>query len=129
MAQLIDDPPTVTSVHDDDGPILLTVNWQIAPDQREDFIAAMQPVRKALKRQGALSFHLAEDVKRPGHMIESFTMATWSEYRRLPQRSTMADKAIHDGLVAVAGPDLPGFAVHREIRLESLRSRSTDKDS
>ena len=129
MTQLIDDPPAVTSVHDDDGPILITVNWEITEDRREDFIAAMQPVREALKRQGALSFHLVEDVEQPGYMTESFTMATWSEYRRLPQRSTMADKAMHDSLVAVAGPDLPGFTVHREIHLDGRRSRSQGKDS
>ncbi len=116
-AQLIPDPPTVTSVHDEDGPILLTVDWDIEPERRDEFIAAMQPVRRALKRQGALSFHLVENVERPGHMVESFTMATWSEYRRLPQRSTVDDKAIHEALVAAAGPDLPGFTVHREIRL------------
>ena len=121
MTQFMDDPPAVTSVHDDDGPILITVNWTIAEDKHEDFIAAMQPVRHALKRQGALSFHLVEDVEHPGHMIESFTMATWSEYRHLPQRSTMADRAIHDSLVAVAGPDLPAFTVHREIHLDGRR--------
>jgi MFS family permease/quinol monooxygenase YgiN len=124
FAHLIDDAPAVTSVHDDDGPILLTVDWQIEPDKREDFIAAMRPVRKALKRQGALSFHLVENVERPGHMLESFTMATWSEYRRLPHRATMTDKAILDALVLVAGPDLPGFTVHREIRLGSRRNHA-----
>lgn len=126
MARLIDDPPAVTSIHDDDGPILLTVSWKIDPAMRDEFVAAMHPVRKALKRQGALSFHLVEDVERPGHMVESFTMATWSEYRRLPQRSTMADKAIHQALVDVAGPELPGFTAHREIRLDSRRGRPND---
>jgi quinol monooxygenase YgiN len=126
MARLIDDPPAVTSIHDDDGPILLTVSWEIDPAMRDEFVAAMHPVRKALKRQGALRFHLVEDVERPGHMVESFTMATWSEYRRLPQRATMADKAIHQALVDVAGPELPGFTAHREIRLDSRRGRPND---
>jgi MFS family permease len=124
FAQLIDDPPSVTSVHDDDGPILLTVSWEIDPNQRDEFIAAMRPVRTALKKQGALSFHLVEDVERPGHMLESFTMATWSEYRRLPERSTGADAATHQHLVEVAGPELPGFVVHREIRLKPPPNRS-----
>jgi hypothetical protein len=119
LAQLVDDPPAVTSVHDEDGPILLTVDWEIDPTKRDEFITAMQPVRTALKRQGALSFHLVEDVERPGHMTESFTVATWSEYRRLPQRSTMADKNIHDALVEVVGHDLPSIVAHREIRLNS----------
>ena len=126
-AQLIGDPPSVTSVHDDDGPILITVDWNIEPAKRDAFLSAMQPVRTALRRQGALSFHLVEDVENPGHVIESFTVATWSEYRRLSQRSTMADKDTHDALVEVVGHDLPGFAVHRQLSFNSRRNHSTGK--
>jgi quinol monooxygenase YgiN len=128
-ARLIGDPPSVTSVHDSDGPILITVDWDIEPAKRDAFLSAMQPVRTALKRQGALSFHLVEDVENPAHMIESFTVATWSEYRRLPQRSTMADKDIHDALVEVVGHDLPSIAVHREINLNSKRNGSNGESA
>ncbi|MCZ6811291.1 MAG: MFS transporter [Planctomycetota bacterium] len=121
-ATLLADPPTVTSVHDDDGPILLTARWQIDPAHRDDFVAAMEPVRRALKRQGALSFRLVEDVEQPGHMLESFTMATWSEYQRLPHRATMADKEIHVALVDAAGSEVPALTAHRVIKLRSGRS-------
>ncbi len=121
-ATLLADPPTVTSVHDDDGPILLTARWQIDPARRDDFVAAMEPVRRALKRQGALSFRLVEDVEQPGHMLESFTMATWSEYQRLPHRATMADKEIHVALVDAAGSEVPALTAHRVIKLRSGRS-------
>ncbi len=124
-ATLLADPPTVTSVHDDDGPILLTARWQIDPAHRDDFVAAMEPVRRALKRQGALSFRLVEDVEQPGHMLESFTMATWSEYQRLPHRATMADKEIHVALVDAAGSEVPALTAHRVIKLRSGRSNHT----
>ncbi len=125
VAQLFDTPLTVTSVHDDDGPILLTARWQIDADHRDDFVAAMVPVQRALKRQGALSFHLVEDVERPGHMLESFTMATWSEFQRLPERFTMAEKDIRDALETAAGSTLPDLSAHRVIKLQSRR----DNDS
>jgi MFS family permease len=128
MAQLIDDPPAVTSVHDDDGPIFLTVNWEIEPAKQDDFISAMQPVRRALKRQGALSFHLVEDVENPGRMTESFTVATWSEYRRLPQRSTMDDKDTHDALISAVGHDLPTVTVHRELGLNRQKPSTTSDE-
>jgi MFS family permease len=124
-ATLLADPPTVTSVHDDDGPILLTARWQIDPARRDDFVAAMEPVRRALKRQGALSFRLVEDVEQAGHMLESFTMATWSEYQRLPHRATMADKEIHVALVDAAGSEVPALTAHRVIKLRSGRSNHT----
>lgn len=120
--RFIPDPPAVTSVHDDDGPILLTARWEIDPEKRDEFVAAMEPVRKALKRQGALSFHLVEDVERPGHMLESFTMATWSEYQRLPLRTTMADQAIHQAFLDAAGGELADLTAHRVIDVRSRRN-------
>lgn len=115
--QLIDDPPPVTSVHDDDGPILLTANWRVPAENRAAFVAAMTPVRTALSRKGALGFRLAEDVQRPGHMVESFLVATWSEYQRLPKRATEADRHVQRALRAAAGTDLPGFTAHRVLDL------------
>ena len=126
VAQLLNDPPTVTSVHDDDGPIVLTARWQIDSDHRDEFVAAMVAVQRALKRQGALSFHLVEDVERPGHMLESFTMATWSEFQRLPERFTMAEKDIRDALTAAAGSALPELTAHRVIKLRSPRDNASD---
>ena len=125
VAHLFDEPHTVTSIHDDDGPILLTAHWQIDPDHHDEFVAAMVPVQRALKRQGALSFRLAEDVERPGHMLESFTMATWTEFKRLPERFTMAEQDIRDALESAAGSALPVLSVHRVIKLQSRR----DNDS
>lgn len=119
VAELFDNPPTVTSVHDDDGPILLTARWQIDSNHRDEFVAAMVSVERALKRHGALSFQLVEDVERPGHMLESFTMATWSEFQRLPERFTMAEEDIRDALRTAAGSALPVLSAHRVIKLQS----------
>jgi hypothetical protein len=52
-------------------------------------------------------------------MLESFTMATWSEFQRLPERFTMAEKDIRDALTAAAGSALPELTAHRVIKLRS----------
>jgi len=116
-AQLLPDLPAVTSTHDGDGPIAVVARWEIEPDRRDEFVSAMEPVRRALKRQGALSFGLVEDIERPGHMVETFTMATWAEYQRLPGRSTIDDSHILDALIERFGPDLPELTAHRVIKL------------
>jgi MFS family permease len=116
-AQLMADPPAVTSLHDSDGPIAIVARWEIGPDRRDEFVSAMEPVRRALKRQGALSFGLVEDIERPGRMVETFTMATWAEYQRLPGRSTVDDSHVHEVLIEQFGPDLPDLTAHRVIQL------------
>jgi hypothetical protein len=121
MVQIMPDPPTVTSVHDDDGPILVTAQWQIELERRDEFVTTMEPVRQALKKKGALSWHLVENVERPGHLLESFTMATWSEYKRLAGRATIADKEVLDAVTAASGSTLPPVEAHRVIKIRTGR--------
>ncbi len=122
--QLTYEPVTATFVHDDDGPILLTARWQIDPDNRDRFMTAMESVQRGLRRQGALNWHLAEDVARPGSMIESFTVATWSEYQRLPERATVADEQVEHELLEAAGTELPELSAHRVINLGDPRAKN-----
>ena len=119
--QLAYEPITATSVHDDDGPILVTARWQITVDSRQPFITAMQAVRQSLKRQGALSWHLAEDVANPESMLESFTVATWSEYQRLPERTTVADEQVEHELLDAVGTELPELVAYRVLDLRDSR--------
>ena len=111
------EPVTATSVYDDDGPILLTVHWQIEPERRERFTAAMRDVRRGLKQKGALDWHLVEDVAHPGSMLESFTVATWAEYQRLPDRITVADERVERELLEAVGSQLPQPTAHRAVDL------------
>lgn len=119
--QLAFEPITATSVYDDDGPILVTARWQIPHDSRKPFIAAMRPVRQSLKRQGALTWQLAEDIGNPESMLESFTVATWSEYQRLPERSTIADEQIERELLEAVGTELPELVAYRVLDLRDSR--------
>lgn len=112
-------------MHDDDGPILLTAHWQIDPDRREQFVEAMQPVRKALKSKGALSWQLAGDLQQPGDMLETFSLATWSEYQRLPERVTVTDKALEQALEHAAGSELPNINVYRVIDVQAADENAT----
>ena len=110
-------PPPGTSVHDDDGPILLTAEWRIDPAQRDQFVAAMEPARIALRQKGALGWRLVEHVEQPGRMLGSFTMPTWSEYRRLVERTTIPDKDLLDALNAAPGYDFPAIQAFRVIKV------------
>ena len=116
--QLTFEPVTSTSVYDDDGPILLTVHWQIAPERRDGFMTAMRSVRRELKQKGALDWSLVEDVTRPGTMLESFTVATWAEYQRLPERVTVADEHVERELLEAVGAELPEPTAHRVVDLQ-----------
>ena len=93
-------PHPRTSLHDNDGPILVSIEWSIDPDQRDAFVEAMQPVRRALQREGALGWHLYDDIEVAGRLLETFTLPTWAEFQRLPQRATQDDRKLEEGLRA-----------------------------
>jgi MFS family permease len=111
------EPVTTTSVYDDDGPILITARWQIDKAARQPFMTAMPAVGQSLKRQGALSWNLSEDVSNPGAMLESFTLATWSEYQRLPERATVTGEQVELALLETVGTQPADLVAYRVLDL------------
>jgi hypothetical protein len=74
-----------------DGPVLVTIEWRIDPARVDEFAEAMRPVHRLRRRDGAIRWGLYEDVVRPGHMLESFEVASWAEHERQHGRATAAD--------------------------------------
>ena len=83
---------TALHVHDDQGPVLISVSWVVEPDDVPAFSAAMRVVRRQRRRDGAITWGLFEDVDQPGHLTESFIVASWAEHERQHDRPTVADQ-------------------------------------
>jgi MFS family permease len=75
----------------DDGPVLVTVEWDVDPARVAEFAEAMRPIHRQRRRDGAIRWGLYEDVERPGRMLESFEVASWAEHERQHGRSTAGD--------------------------------------
>jgi len=86
-------------------------------------MAAMQEVGLSLKRQGALNWHLAEDVSNPGAMLESSTVATWSEHQRLPERATVADEQVEQALLEAVGTQAADPVAYRVLNFRDSRAK------
>ncbi len=88
---------TSLDLHDDQGPVLVTITWTVDPADVEEFTAAMTVVRRQRRRDGAITWGLYEDADRPGHLTESFVVATWAEQERQHERPIAADLAAQEG--------------------------------
>lgn len=66
----------------DDGPVLVTVRYQVPADNHEDFVTAMSAVRRSRLRTGGHSWQLHQSVQQPDTFIERFTVASWTEFER-----------------------------------------------
>ncbi|MGW3071389.1 MFS transporter [Kitasatospora sp. NPDC001132] len=63
-----------------DGPVLVTVTYDVRAEQRPAFAAAMQRVEASRRRTGAVTWGLYRDAARPERFVETFTVTSWSEH-------------------------------------------------
>jgi len=84
-------PEPRVAVAPDDGPVMVTIEYEIDPARAAEFALVMQRTRRARLRQGALSWGLFRDVAEPGRYIEYFVDETWVEHLRRLERFTAFD--------------------------------------
>jgi MFS family permease len=119
-------PEPADTVGAEEGPVMVTLEYQIEPARAAAFAEIMQRTRRARLRQGALSWGLFRDVAVPGRYVEYFVDENWVEHQRRLERFTAFDaelrsqrmafhigaeppllrRYVADNLVAPAGPGL-----------------------
>jgi hypothetical protein len=85
------DPNVDIEPRPDDGPVLITVEYQIDPPDAQRFVAAMDELARIRRRDGATRWDLYADLERPGFYLETFVVDSWSEHLRQHDRLTVAD--------------------------------------
>lgn len=102
------DPTLAVSVLPDDGPVLVTIAYRVAPEKAEAFMAAVRRLSDARRRDGAYQWQLVQDMADPTLFTEAFWVASWGEHERQHARLTKADAALQAMVSAFhTGPDAP----------------------
>ena len=84
-------PEAAIKIGPEEGPVMVTVEYQIDPARAPEFAAVMQRTRRARLRQGALSWGLFRDASLPGRYVEYFVDENWIEHQRRLERFTAFD--------------------------------------
>jgi len=84
-------PQPAIEIGPDEGPVMVTLEYQIDPARATAFAAVMDRTRRARLRQGALSWGLFRDTAVPGRYIEYFIDENWVEHQRRLARFTAFD--------------------------------------
>jgi MFS family permease len=101
-------PEPAFAVAPDEGPVMVTLEYQIDPARAAEFAAVMQRTRQARLRQGALSWGLFRDVAVPGRYVEYFVDENWLEHQRRLERFTAFDAGLRNQRLAFhLGPEPP----------------------
>jgi len=89
-------PVVAHEVEHDRGPVLVMVEYRIDPRDREPFLAALDELCYARRRDGAYAWDVFEDAAEAGRMVETFLVDSWLEHLRQHERVTNADRALQD---------------------------------
>jgi MFS family permease len=101
------DDPTVTMVpHPTDGPVLVTVTYEVPGDDVHQFAEAMRLVERHRRRTGAYRWGLFRDLAAPHQFIETFVVESWGEHLRQHRRTTVNADRFLDPVRRYLGPDV-----------------------
>jgi MFS family permease len=93
------EPLTATPVENDRGPVLIQIEYRIAPQDRADFLKALARLSAERRRDGAYAWGISEDTADPGLMLEWFQVESWSEHLRQHNRVSKADADIQEDVL------------------------------
>lgn len=94
------DPAVVIELRPDDGPVLISVRYQIDPAQEQDFVAAIHDLKPIRLRDGGMRWGLFKDAADPTRYVENFLVESWAEYLRQRERLTVSDLAVRSKVYA-----------------------------
>jgi len=77
----------------DDGPIMVTIEYNVDRDQVPDFIKAIDRYSRMRRRDGAYRWGIFRDMEIEDRYLEVFLVDSWSEHLRQHERSTQSDRA------------------------------------
>ncbi len=108
-------PEPLESAHDfplapkpDDGPVTVTVESVIRPEDREEFLTLTEQLRLIFLRNGALLYRVDENLENPGTFRTEMLVGSWAEHVRQHARTTKAEAEIAERAWRLhAGEDEP----------------------
>src|SRR6266436_3981210 len=92
------EPIIAHEVEKDRGPVLVTIEYRINPQDRDAFLAAIEKLGRQRRRDGAYAWGVFEDTAVEGRVVETFLVESWLEHLRQHERVTNADRVVQDAV-------------------------------
>ena len=106
------EPLVANGPETDRGPVLVTVEYQIALDDRSTFLGHMQQLGRSRRRDGAVQWGVMEDTAQPGTYLEYFLVASWLEHLHQHARVTGEERRLQDTLRRIHASPSPPVVRH-----------------
>lgn len=90
------EPVLAAGLEHDTGPVLVTVEYQVAHEHLAELLALLEQIGRERRRDGAFAWRLFQDAAHPERVLETFLSDSWLEHLRQHQRVTNADRLVED---------------------------------
>ncbi len=87
-------PAISEAISDMDGPVLVTVEYQVEAARVPEFIQAMHEYGRVRRRDGASRWGICRDLEIADRYLENFVVSSWAEHLRQHDRLTRADSEL-----------------------------------
>ena len=105
-ADTLADPEVRLQLTSRSGPLVVEIEYRVDQEQARAFHNVMQDVQLSRQRNGAYGWSIARDIADPELWTERYHCPTWLDYLRQRNRSTTADRALHQRAIDFhRGPD------------------------
>ncbi|MFV2056695.1 MAG: MFS transporter [Thiohalomonadales bacterium] len=104
---LVDEEPSA-----DRGPVMITIEYQVSQENRQQFKALMQQLRLVRKRDGAFFWSLFSDVEDANRIVETFMTESWLEHLRQHERITNSDRILQEKIADLCDAKRPPVVSH-----------------
>jgi MFS family permease/quinol monooxygenase YgiN len=111
---MVAEPLPLPSVPDtiEQGPVIVSVEYAVKPDQVQQFMALTKELRSMRRRTGAIHWHLHRDVADPDRFVESFVVGSWQEHELQHAHLQRGDQEVLSRIDRLLQPGRPRTARH-----------------
>ncbi|MGY4230119.1 MFS family permease [Bradyrhizobium sp. USDA 4503] len=88
------DPEVQLPLTDRSGPLMVEIEYRVAPENARAFHSVMQNVQLYRQRNGAYGWSIARDISHPELWMERYHCPTWLDYLRQRNRWTQLERAL-----------------------------------
>jgi len=89
-------PETACQLDGDEGPVLVTLEYQVDPAESEEFLRAVRRLEPVRRRDGAIRWNVYRDTEDPNRWLEVFVVESWLEHLRQHERVTADDRVLFE---------------------------------
>jgi MFS family permease len=116
----------------DDGPVLIQVEYRIAPENVTEFLHAIHAIERTRRRNGADDWRVFRDIAEQDCFVERYIISSWAEYVRQRSRMTVSDRQLQERVTKLQQPKVE-IRVSRLIGIDPRQvaetvSKSNDSD-